>query len=43
MGERDGKNDAVIVWANKQNVMLAEMAKVLGYGREIGYEEIARC
>lgn len=38
----DGKNDAINVWSNKQNVMLAEMAKVLGYGREIGYEEITR-
>jgi hypothetical protein len=26
----------------KQNVMIAEMAKVLGYGGEIGYEEITR-
>lgn len=39
---KDGQNDAVNVWAQKQNVMLAEMAKVLGYGREIGYEEITR-
>jgi len=38
----DGKNDAVNVWKKKQNVMIAEMARVLGYGREIGYEEIER-
>lgn len=38
----DGQNDAVNVWIQKQNIMLAEMAKVLGYGREIGYEEITR-
>jgi hypothetical protein len=39
---RDGQNDAVDVWRQKQNVMLAEMARVLGYGSQIGYEEITR-
>jgi len=38
----DGKNDAVKVWEKKQNIMLAEMGRVLGYGRDIGYEEITR-
>lgn len=38
----DGKNDALNVWKLKQDVMIAEMAKVLGYGNEIAIEEIAR-
>jgi len=34
--------NAYQVWFNKQNEMLAEMAKAIGYGGAIGYEELQR-
>jgi hypothetical protein len=39
---KEGQNNAVNAWNKKQNVMLAEMAQFLGYGKQIGYEEIER-
>ena len=38
----DGNHDAFNVWRRKQNEMLTEMAKILGFGTDIGYDEIER-
>jgi hypothetical protein len=37
-----GNQNAGFVWMTKQNEMLAEMAKTVGLGRAIGYEELSR-
>lgn len=37
-----GTQNGYIIWLTKQNEMLAEMARAIGYGRAIGYEELQR-
>jgi hypothetical protein len=38
---KDNSN-AGFVWLTKQNEMLAEMARTIGYGKTVGYEELMR-
>jgi hypothetical protein len=34
--------NGAFIWMTKQNEMLAEMARAIGYGGSVGYEELAR-